>query len=55
MTDRLVLVDKATGKPLPGTNTNTASEEIRSELALSPSNQWKVSMNSLKVGPCGGL
>ncbi|MDQ1427283.1 MAG: hypothetical protein QOK39_759 [Acidimicrobiaceae bacterium] len=55
MTDRLILVDTATGKPLPGTNPNAALEEIRSELALSPSNQWKISMNTLKVGSCGGL
>jgi hypothetical protein len=55
ITDHLVLVDKATGKPLPGTNPNPAVEGIRSELALSPSKQWKVSMNTLKVGSCDGF
>jgi hypothetical protein len=53
--DGLALVDRSTGKPLPGTNPNPQIEGTRSTMLLSPSGVWKLSDSVIKAGSCDGI
>ena len=56
-TNRLALVNKATGKGLPGSvgSTDPVLNGVRSTMVLTPSGVWKESMLTLKDRSCDGI
>jgi hypothetical protein len=56
-TNRLQLIFKATGKPLPGKagDPTPALNGIRSTMVLTPSGVWKMSQSTVEDGSCAGL
>ena len=57
VTNRLVLVYKATGKPFPGKagDPTPVPNGITSTMVLTPSGVWKLSTSDVKDGTCAGL
>ena len=56
-TNRLALIYKATGKPVPGTAGDPAPTQngVRSTMVLTPSGIWKLSSSVLQEGSCAGF
>ena len=57
VTNRLALVNKATGKPFPGKpgDPKPVRNGMTSTMILQPSGVWKVSTSTVKDGSCDGL
>jgi hypothetical protein len=55
--NRLALVNKATGKGVPGVAGNPAPMQngVRSTMVLTPSGVWKLSSSALQEGSCVGF
>jgi hypothetical protein len=55
--NRLALVNKATGKGVPGVAGNPAPMQngVRSTMVLTPSGLWKLSSSALQEGSCVGF